>query len=65
MRIVRRGSRLAVYPRALAFVRRTRPRLVVDVQNGIPFGSTLVTRSPVTAVVYHVHRSSGRSSSAG
>ncbi len=56
VRIVRRGSRLAVYPRALAFVRRTRPRLVVDVQNGIPFGSTLVRRGPVTAVVYHVHR---------
>ncbi|WP_211435413.1 glycosyltransferase family 4 protein [Trujillonella endophytica] len=56
VRIVRRGSRLSVYPRALAFVRRTRPRLVVDVQNGIPFCSTLVRRGPVTAVVYHVHR---------
>ncbi|MGY1741855.1 MULTISPECIES: glycosyltransferase family 4 protein [unclassified Blastococcus] len=56
VRIVRRGSRLSVYPKALAFVRRTRPRLVVDVQNGIPFGSTLVRRGPVTAVVYHVHR---------
>ncbi len=56
VRIIRRGSRLSVYPRALAFVRRTRPRLVVDVQNGIPFGSTLVRRGPVTAVVYHVHR---------
>ncbi|WP_409331436.1 glycosyltransferase family 4 protein [Trujillonella humicola] len=57
VRIVRRGSRLGVYPRALAFVRRTRPRLVVDVQNGIPFSSTLVRRGrPVTAVVYHVHK---------
>ena len=56
VRIVRRGSRLGVYPRALAFVRKNRPRLVIDIQNGIPFGSTLVRRGPVTAVVYHVHR---------
>jgi glycosyltransferase involved in cell wall biosynthesis len=56
VRIVRRGGRLSVYPRALAAVLRHRPRLVVDVQNGIPFGSTLVTRAPVTVVVHHVHR---------
>src|SRR5215217_6255406 len=63
--IVRRGGRLGVYPRALLHVLRTRPRLVVDVQNGLPFGSSLVTRSPVVVLVHHVHRSSGRSSSAG
>ncbi len=56
VRIVRRGGRFTVYPRALAYVRRHRPRIVVDVQNGIPFGSTLVTRSPVTVLVHHVHR---------
>lgn len=56
VRIVRRGRRLSVYPRALAFVRRHRPRLVVDVQNGIPFCSTLATRAPVTTVVHHVHK---------
>lgn len=56
VRIIRRGRRLSVYPRALAFVRRHRPRLVVDVQNGIPFCSTLATRSPVTTVVHHVHK---------
>lgn len=56
VRIVRRGGRLSVYPRALLFVRRHRPRLVVDVQNGIPFGSTLATRAPVTVLVHHVHR---------
>ena len=56
VRIVRRGRRLSVYPKAMAFVRRHRPRLVVDVQNGIPFCSTLVTRSPVTVVVHHVHK---------
>ncbi|MBN1097604.1 glycosyltransferase family 4 protein [Blastococcus sp. TML/C7B] len=56
VRIVRRGGRLTVYPRALSHVLRHRPRLVVDVQNGIPFGSTLVTRAPVTVLVHHVHR---------
>ncbi len=56
VRIVRRGGRLSIYPRAMAFVRRHRPRLVVDVQNGLPFCSTLATRSPVTTVVFHVHK---------
>ena len=54
--IVRRGGRLGVYPRALLHVLRHRPRLVVDVQNGLPFGSTLVTGRPVVVLVHHVHR---------
>ena len=56
VRIVRRGGRFSIYPRAMAFVRRHRPRLVVDIQNGIPFCSTLATRSPVTTVIFHVHK---------
>lgn len=56
VRVVRRGGRMGVYPRALVFVRRHRPRLVVDVQNGLPFASTLVTRAPVVNLVHHVHR---------
>ncbi len=56
VRIVRRGGRHTVYLRALAFVARARPRLVVDVQNGLPFGSPLVTRAPVVVLVHHVHR---------
>jgi glycosyltransferase involved in cell wall biosynthesis len=56
VRIVRRGGRLGVYPRALLHVLRHRPRLVVDVQNGLPFGSSLVTRRPVVVLVHHVHR---------
>ncbi|SOD98523.1 glycosyltransferase family 4 protein [Blastococcus haudaquaticus] len=56
VRIVRRGGRLGVYPRALRHVLRTRPRLVVDVQNGLPFASPLVTRRPVVNLVHHVHR---------
>jgi glycosyltransferase involved in cell wall biosynthesis len=54
--VVRRGGRMSVYLRSLAYVRRSRPHLVVDVQNGLPFASTLVTRAPVVNVVHHVHR---------
>src|SRR4051812_14299886 len=56
VRVVRRGGRFGVYPRALLHVLRHRPRLVVDVQNGLPFGSSLVTRRPVVVLVHHVHR---------
>jgi glycosyltransferase involved in cell wall biosynthesis len=56
VRVVRRGGRMSVYLRALAFVLRERPRLVVDVQNGLPFGSPLVTGAPVVVLVHHVHR---------
>lgn len=59
VRFVRRGSKLGVYPAALlAQLRRTLGRfdVVVDVQNGIPFASTLVPGTPVVVLVHHVHR---------
>jgi glycosyltransferase involved in cell wall biosynthesis len=56
VRMVRRGGRRSVYLRALGYVATHRPRLVVDVQNGLPFGSTLATRAPVVVLVHHVHR---------
>jgi glycosyltransferase involved in cell wall biosynthesis len=56
VRVVRRGGRLSVYPCALLHVLRRRPRLVVDVQNGLPFASPLVRRGPVVNLVHHVHR---------
>jgi glycosyltransferase involved in cell wall biosynthesis len=54
----RRGTHHSVYPRAaLALItRRVRPDVIVDVQNGVPFMSTLVTRRPVVALIHHVHR---------
>jgi glycosyltransferase involved in cell wall biosynthesis len=55
VRVVRRGGHLGVYPRALLHIVRRRPRLVVDVQNGLPFFSRLLTRS-VVVLVHHVHR---------
>jgi len=59
VRFVRRGSKLGVYPHV--FLRQLLRRLgrfdvVVDVQNGIPFGSTLTGRTPVVVLVHHVHR---------
>ncbi len=63
VRYVRRGSKLGVYPQALwRLVTRQlgRVEVVVDVQNGVPFFSRLVTRKPVVVLVHHVHREQWR-----
>jgi len=53
----RSGGRLGVYPRALWWLAREGQRIdvVVDVINGLPFGSPLVRRRGVVALVHHVH----------
>jgi len=59
IRYVRRGSKLTVYLQGmlgLLLRRFGKVDLVVDVQNGIPFFSRLVTRRPVVVLVHHVHR---------
>lgn len=59
VRYVRRGSKLGVYPAALWTLLSRRLGafdVVVDVQNGVPFLSRLVTRQPVVVLVHHVHR---------
>ena len=59
IRFVRRGSKLSVYGRGMLWLARGRfgtVDLVVDVQNGLPFFSRLVTRAPVIVLVHHVHR---------
>ncbi len=58
----RRGGRLTVYLHAaLAFVRRTvRADIVVDVQNGVPWLTSLVRRGPGVTLVHHVHREQWR-----
>ena len=59
IRFVRRGSKLSVYAAGMAALRRGDlgdPDVVVDVQNGLPFFSRLVTRAPVVVLVHHVHR---------
>ncbi len=59
IRFVRRGSKLSVYLEGMRALRRGdlgNPDVVVDVQNGLPFFSRLVTRRPVVVLVHHVHR---------
>jgi len=59
IRFVRRGTKLSVYLEGMRALRRGdlgRPDVVVDVQNGLPFFSRLVTRAPVVVLVHHVHR---------
>jgi glycosyltransferase involved in cell wall biosynthesis len=58
----RRGGRHTVYLQAAWALasRRVRPDIVLDVQNGVPFLSSLVTRRPVVALVHHVHREQWR-----
>lgn len=55
---VRSGGRLGIYPRALLsqLLRRHRPDVVVDVQNGVPYLSPLTQRVPVINLVHHVHK---------
>lgn len=56
------GGRLSVYPRALAWLLGPgrRADVVVDAINGVPFGSPLVRRRGVVALVHHVHREQWR-----
>jgi glycosyltransferase involved in cell wall biosynthesis len=59
IRFVRRGSKLSVYPAGMAALHRGElghADVVVDVQNGLPFFTRLVTRVPVIVLVHHVHR---------
>lgn len=59
VRFVRRGSKLDIYLTTAARLllrRYGRVDVVVDVQNGLPFFTRLVTRRPVVVLVHHVHR---------
>ncbi|WP_204835124.1 glycosyltransferase family 4 protein [Nocardioides nitrophenolicus] len=59
IRYVRRGTKLTVYLEGMRALRRGDlgdPDVVVDVQNGLPFFTRLVTRKPVVVLVHHVHR---------
>ncbi|CAN5127160.1 glycosyltransferase family 4 protein [soil metagenome] len=59
IRYVRRGSPITVYLWGLwLLLSRQFGRIdqIVDVQNGLPFFTRLVTRKPVRVLVHHVHR---------
>lgn len=53
---VRRGGHYSIYPRAVLGRRQGRYDVVVDVQNGVPYLSPVVTNTPVVNLVHHVHR---------
>lgn len=53
---VRRGGHYSIYPRAVLGRTQAGHDVVVDVQNGVPYLSPLVTRTPVVNLVHHVHR---------
>ncbi|MBI3985241.1 MAG: glycosyltransferase family 4 protein [Candidatus Levybacteria bacterium] len=58
IKIYRKGGRFTLYLWAFIyyFTRfRKNTDVVVDVQNGIPFFTTIYCRKPKVAVVYHVH----------
>lgn len=56
--VVRRGSKFSVYFHGLWHVLRHGRDydVVLDVQNGVPFWSPLVSKVPVVNIVHHVHR---------
>ncbi|GGC62556.1 glycosyltransferase family 4 protein [Hoyosella rhizosphaerae] len=66
MRISRGGGKYTVYPRALGAIlaarfgfgplKGTRPDVVIDTQNGVPFFARLVAAVPVILLVHHCHR---------
>lgn len=56
VRFVRRGNKYTIYLHALWVLLGSRADVVVDVQNGLPFFSRLVTRAPVVVLLHHLHR---------
>lgn len=58
VRYVRRGGRLDIYARSLVAhaLGTYTVDIVVDVQNGVPYLSPLLSRVPVVNLVHHVHR---------
>jgi glycosyltransferase involved in cell wall biosynthesis len=59
VRVLRKGSRATVYPWALVYhlTGRFGPHdVMVDVQNGVPFLSTLYCHRATIVLVHHVHR---------
>jgi glycosyltransferase involved in cell wall biosynthesis len=63
VRFLRRGHRLTVYPRALAWATvggGRRCDAVIEVVNGIPFGLGLLRRRTTFPLVHHLHREQWR-----
>jgi len=56
IRFVRAGGTYTVYWRAaLNYLRKARPDVIIDVENGIPFFTPVYARVPVVLLIHHVH----------
>ncbi len=56
--IIRKGGRFSVYPWAIwYYLTRLKGKfdVIVDVENGIPFFTPLISRTPKVAFVFHIH----------
>lgn len=55
--VVRRGSKFSVYLHGMWHVLRHGHDydVILDVQNGVPFWSPLVTKAPIINIIHHVH----------
>lgn len=53
---IRRGNKYTVHLFAMLAVLTSRADVVIDVQNGLPFFSRLLTRATVVVVLHHLHR---------
>lgn len=56
--VVRHGGKYSCYLRGMAYAVRHRAEfdVLLDVQNGVPFWTPLITNTPVVNVTHHVHR---------
>lgn len=60
--VLRRGNRFTVYLQGLWHLLRHKRSydVVIDVQNGVPFWTPLVSRVPVVNITHHLHRDQWR-----
>ncbi len=53
---IRAGGTYTVYAAsAINYLRRSRPDVIVDTENGIPFFTPLYTKIPVVLLIHHIH----------
>jgi len=58
--IIRKGGRFSVYlwaPLYYLLYLRKRNEIIIDIENGIPFFTTIFSRKPKLAIIHHVHGS--------
>lgn len=56
VRFIHKGNKYTVYLYGMLAVLTSRADVVIDVQNGLPFFSRLLTRAKVVVLLHHLHR---------